>query len=172
MFAPTGAIVRRMRLAIDDEDGRTATVSGGGILVAVKDNAESRRALTRFAHINRVLLTRLTAEYADGAFKGRNNPPKHAARTPEAQYQCVGDGPALRALVGQAFVCRWEFAVSVRVPVVAGGSGAVKRRPPMGSAFGKPATTAATNAALNRDQQQRYIAAIKAGVIPAADVDE
>jgi len=152
MFAPTGAIVRRMRLGIDHEDGRKATVSGGGILVTVKDNSESRRALARFAHVNRLLLTRLTPDYADGAFKGRNNPPRHAARIPEAQFQCVGDGPTLRALIGQPFVCRWEFAVSVRVPFMAAGAGEVKPRPSMGSAFGRPATTAATNEALARQR--------------------
>lgn len=160
MFAPKGAIVRTMRVSESEtsvgEDGtaveRKRWISAPGVIVHIKPEvpgvkpSDVRRQFVRACRalgcLEPVVVERSHGHYA-------RNGTAIAEGLPSA-YQVMGPYPALLSATKLAQVERWEFAVSCRVPVVAGGSGPEKVRPPMNSAFGKPAQVRSTAEALAR----------------------
>lgn len=155
MFAPRGAVVRTMRVSEREtrDDGTTVskTISAPGVIVRLKDVAgvkpsEVRRKFVRACKaagcLEPVVVERSLGHYAQSGTA-------IAEQLPSA-YQVMGDVSSLLVATKHEFVESWEFAVSVRIPCVAGGNGPEKVRPPMGTVFGKPATVKATAEALVR----------------------
>lgn len=129
---PRGAAVKRFRVSerelVVADDGSvseaTRTVSGGGILVSVRPDSQSRRTFTRFCARNGIIVKPIGgAVYADGTFNRRTGEQQRSGEAIHTEYQCVGEGSALLALTKCPAVDSWCQAVSVRVPVICGGSG-------------------------------------------------
>lgn len=128
MSSPRGAIVRRCRLSETETlpDGSTSkmTLTGAGILVRVRPNAESRRSFHRFCVRNGLVTTACECNaHADGTFNRRTGERMREGEAAPTAFQVIGNGPALLALTQHPCVADWEYALSVRVPYLAGGSG-------------------------------------------------
>jgi hypothetical protein len=172
-----GGIVRKMRLAVTDTNadgvktaGRGATA--GGVIVHLRDGARNRREFTRYCEANKVIAVgceflddrddtydthtgaRLRAETLDSDGK--------PVRIPTA-YQVMGDGPALAEAMKHPAVASWNFALSFRIPVTAGGSGTDRVPPSSGTMFGRPETIATTATAIDKARADNAQAQRKTG---------
>jgi hypothetical protein len=107
-----------------------------------------------------VVLT--VVESAYGEFDQRGKPIHEGA--PSA-YQGVGKPAALDTLAGHYAVADAHPAMAAALPFRAMGTGPEKVRPPMRSAFGKPATVKATADQLAADRRVQLLAEQKAGNI-------
>ncbi|AMV29385.1 hypothetical protein VT84_33635 [Gemmata sp. SH-PL17] len=165
---PRGSIVRIMRRTErETTDGGaelTRTISAPGIIVRLahihgRKPSDVRRDFVRYCHAIGILAA--PCEYGAGQFSTRTGKSIPGTELAPTAYQCLGAPDALAKLVEYFAVSEWHFAVGVRVPVVAGGSGPEKVRPPVSSAFGKPATVRATTSALARQRDAAIASARK-----------
>ncbi|MBA4189493.1 MAG: hypothetical protein C0467_16010 [Planctomycetaceae bacterium] len=146
---PTGSIVRTIRVTeVETLDGGAEvkrTISGRGVIVHIRPDVEGmkpsdvRRSFTRTAKQLGVILDVCEASHGHYSAKG-----KVIADSLPSAFQCVGTVEALGELVKHVAVERWHFALNVRPPRGAQGSGPEKVRPMPKSAFGRPEQLKAT----------------------------
>jgi hypothetical protein len=159
MRAPTGSIVRTIRVSERETlNGAEVvrTISGAGVIIRLKSAvpgmkpAEIRRAFTRAASQLGVILD--AVEFNHGHYSQSG---KEIAVPSASAFQAVGEVGALEELVGHFAVDEWHYALNVKPPRGAQGSGPEKVRPTSGSVFGKPQTVKATGEALAKNISAR-----------------
>ena len=158
MFSPKGAVVRTMRLTKTDvlPDGTKVkmAIAASGVVVVVRSDSTSRRKFAEFCRFRGLICHPVErAAATDGSFKadkrgravetvGASKPAAEYADPSVTAWQVMGDGPALSLLVGmddvgrvsepKPFVADWGFALNVRPPRGAQGSGPELTRPSNG----------------------------------------
>jgi hypothetical protein len=124
---PRGRIVRNVRVTGEDE-GAVLSVSAPGIIVHVRTDAESRRTIRRFAVRHGLILTPVEFTGLDGSFDRRTGRARGNPVLVPYVWQACGPVDALRELATHPAVVDWSFALDVRPPRAAGGSGELTER--------------------------------------------